>query len=129
MASLYIDENVARAVTVATVAVGHDVVFSRDIGMRSAWDDLHLLTAARLGRILVTSDADFLLLHSAWRRWSAEWGVSPQHAGILVTPQPPACPVARGAQALLDFLARGIVVTNELWHWTEADGWRQFPSP
>ena len=129
MARLYIDQNVALAVTVAASAAGHDVLFAGNIGLKSAWDDLHLLTATRLGRILVTYDADFLLLHHAWRRWSAEWGVSPQHAGILVTPQPPVCTPTRGAQALLDFLARGIVVTNELWQWTERDDWQPFPNP
>lgn len=45
------------------------------------------MTAARQGRVLVShNEADFLLLHRAWRRFAAEWGVQPppSHPGILV---------------------------------------------
>ncbi len=129
MAGLYLDHGVAVAITPVLVSAGHDVLTARDLRLRSAGDDLHLLTATHLGRILVSYDIDFRVLHHAWRRWSADWGVSRQHSGILLIPQPPVCPATRGAQALLDILARGIVVTNELWQWTERDGWQQFPNP
>ena len=91
MASLYLDHGVAVAVTPPLLAAGHDVLIARHVVPRTAGDDLHLLTATHLGRILVAYDADFILLHDAWRRWSRDWGISRPYAGILLTPQPPVC--------------------------------------
>src|SRR5439155_6703597 len=96
MASLYLDHGVAIAVTPPLLAAGHDVVIARRVVPRTAGDDLHLLTATHLGRILVTYDADFILLHNAWRRWSRDWGISRLHTGILLTPQPPFAPPQKG---------------------------------
>ncbi len=128
MARLYVDHGVALVVTTMLVNAGHDVLTPRNIGLKAAGDELHLLTATQLGRILVVHDADYYLLHRAWHLWSAEWGVSPQHPGILVAPQPPVRSPVEGGQAVLDILARSVVFANQLWQWTD-HGWLHYPNP
>jgi len=50
----------------------------------SAGDDVHLTLAYENNWVLVTHNIrDFQLLHDAWRRWSALWGVNVSHPGII----------------------------------------------
>jgi hypothetical protein len=76
---------VGRRLAVLLRQLGHDVVHSQEIGMKYEPDDAQLFIAAQDNRILVTKNGeDFALLHRAWQRWSAAWGVNPTHAGILI---------------------------------------------
>ncbi len=90
MARFHFDQNVALDIAVMVRHASQDVVTTGEAGLLDADDAVHLLTAARAGRILVTHNRrDFRLLHRAWQRWTRDWGVSVGHAGILVIPQPP----------------------------------------
>ena len=129
MANLYLDHGINRHITPVLQHAGHDVVTARSRGLQRAGDDEHLLVATRADRILVTHDQDFITLHNAWRRWSAEWGVSALHPGILIVAQPPVAPALYGAQELAAFLAMGHVLTNELYRWTPDRGWVHHPNP
>ena len=129
MADLYLDHGVALAIIPLLQANGHTVITAKSLGLAGAGDDEHLLTAMHLGRTLVTYDADFIVLHNAWRRWSADWRVSPQHFGVLLTPQPPVSSALQGAHALNAILASGYPLTNQLYRWTAHSGWIHHPNP
>ena len=129
MASLYLDHGIAHEVIAHLHAADHEAVTARSLGLAMAGDDEHLLTATRLGRILVTYDQDFITIHNAWRRPSAAWGISPQHAGVLITPQPPVTSASQGARALNTILASGQPLANELHRWTISRGWVHHPNP
>lgn len=88
MSDFYIDNDVALEVAELLRAVGHTAVTARDLGREGSTDDEQLLVASQDGRIFVThGEHDFILLHDAWQRWSAAWGVTAYHAGILIVPQ------------------------------------------
>jgi hypothetical protein len=90
VATFAADENFATPLARLLSAAGHDIATARDLGLIGAPDDKVLLTAAEQGRVLLThNSADFLLLHRAWLRWPAAWGLqpAPRHAGILAVPQ------------------------------------------
>ena len=90
MARFYLDENVAEALVAALGQLKHEAVSTTQMGRNGARDPQQLNTAVDLDRILVThNEADFRLLHEAWRSWSSRWGVttSANHPGILVLPQ------------------------------------------
>ena len=126
MADLHLDHNVSSQLALLLRDAGHDVIETRTIGMPRATDDVLLLTAAQAGRIFVThNESDFVLLHNAWRRWSAAWGVNVAHAGILVLPQPPHLDVSLAAQALEHFLLSGVSLTSELYIFRRTGGWQQ----
>ena len=61
-----LDENLSPRVCPHLEQAGHDAVHVRDLGLRSAPDDVILATAHDQQRILISSDADFgaLLAHS-----------------------------------------------------------------
>jgi hypothetical protein len=51
-------------------------------------DDEQLLVASQLGYTFLThNESDFILLHDAWHRWSAAWGIEAGHGGIIIVPQ------------------------------------------
>lgn len=88
MASFYVDNDVAQEVAGLLSSDGHSVVTARDLQREADTDDEQLLVAAESGRVFLThSERDFVLLHDAWRRWSAAWGVSARHSGIVIVPQ------------------------------------------
>jgi len=96
VASLYLDHNVRRETANRLRAEGHDVLRTRELRAERANDDEQLLIAAERGRILLSHNRKgFELLHDAWQRWSAVWGVVAVPAGILVIPQPRARPRSR----------------------------------
>ncbi|HET8632403.1 MAG TPA: DUF5615 family PIN-like protein [Thermomicrobiales bacterium] len=87
MTDLYLDNDVALQVLPILRAAGHGVWATRDLGRTRASDADQLLFAARNGWTLITHNrGHYVLLHDAWRRWSADWGVRTSHAGIVVAP-------------------------------------------
>jgi hypothetical protein len=126
MANLYTDNDVPIPLANRLQSSGHNVVTVRGLGTRKAGDDEHLLTAALQQRIFITHNGrDFLLLHNAWRRWSAAWGATAQHAGILIIPQ--RVPIARLEIEILALLASGKATVNVLYSWSINDGWQPVP--
>ena len=127
MAALYLDEDVHQAATDLLDALGHSTLHAR-VHAKGAGDDAQLLIAARDNRVLVTCNRkDFVLLHDAWQRWSQEWGVHPQHAGILVvrnewTPQS----IAERVDA---FFALGRPTANRLYRYVAERGWVEHMAP
>lgn len=118
MSRIYLDENISRDVLTDLSRRGHDVVEGRTIAGVSASDHVHLATSARLRRMLITSnERDFRLLHHAWKDWFAEWTQPPfpEHAGIVVIPQPPVLASIDASQMIADDLANvSGSVTNRL---------------
>ena len=101
-------------------ADGHDVATARRLRLTSAPDDKMLLTAATMGRILLThNERDFLLLQRAWLRRPVFWGVStaPEHAGILALPQVPTVRYPFIVRAVGLFVAARPRPTNEMHAW------------
>ena len=70
---LYLDENLNPVIAEQLRARGVDAVSVRDLDQLGESDLSHLESASSMGRVLVTSDADFLRLAAS--------GVS--HAGII----------------------------------------------
>lgn len=122
MAGIDTDQPVALEVAAMLRIRGHRAFTTRDLGHLGATDDPQLLTAAELGLVLLTHDVeDYVLLHDAWRRWSAAWSVLPRHAGILIAPQ--RWPTLQIADEVSWFLNVGPQLTNELYRWLPASGW------
>lgn len=102
--------------------LGHAVTTTDDLGLERATDELQLLTAAERGLILLTNnERDYVLLHDAWHRWSAAWGVAPMHAGIIVPKQ--AWPFERATTEVGRLLDSGVDFTNALYQWHGVLGW------
>lgn len=70
---LYLDENLSPKIAEQLKLRGIDAVSVRELGKLGGSDESHLERATRLGRVLVTSDVDFL-------RFASE-GIN--HAGIV----------------------------------------------
>ena len=129
MATFAADENFAAPLARLLRAAGHDVATARDLGLVSAPDDKVLLTAAEQGRILLThNSADFLLLHRAWLRWPAAWGLQPvpRHAGILAVPQLAANLYPWVVEAIGHLVTDRPALANEL-HALQGPAWRLLP--
>ena len=60
--SLYLDENLSPRITTQLKLRGIDAVSVRDLGSLGDPDNTHLERATQQGRVLVTSDVDFLRL-------------------------------------------------------------------
>ena len=129
MARYHFDENVNYDIAVVLVALGHDVVTSRDLRMDGQDDDLHLLAAANDKRILVTHNGrDFVVLNPAWRHWSRAWHAPVEHAGILIVPQAPH-PSPDLAARELDAIPSRVSLANECWsyEWRTLHDWEHRP--
>jgi hypothetical protein len=121
MADVYLDQNIARATAELLRTQGHTVTTAHQVGMDRATDDAQLLLAAQRGWVLVTHNIDdFILLHDAWRRWSAAWGVSSEHAGILILDEVVAAEIARAVGTIL---RSGNPLANQLYRWRRRSGW------
>lgn len=126
MADLYLDHNVSRRIAGLLRDYGHTVATARDLGLDYAGDDEHLLTAAARGWILISHNhGDFELPHDAWRRWTAEWRVADQHAGILLVPQPPHVSPEQAAEIVNDLLSTLSSLVNALYIWRQSRGWQR----
>ena len=122
MAAFYTDHNVGAPLVQLLRGSGHDVVTAYDVGLPGAYDEQHLLVAARAGRTLITHNRDdFLLLHRAWQLWSGEWQVRAQHAGVLIIRQ--TLTFARMAQEIEVVLGFGVPLANRLYDWRPSTGW------
>ena len=73
MLRLQLDEHMSNDLLRELRKAGFDVVLPKEIGLRSADDDVALSHAAATGRVIVTDDVDFLRMH---RR-------AQDHAGIV----------------------------------------------
>ena len=125
MASLYLDHNISLRLAPPLRAAGHDVVTARDLGLTWLTDDAQLLSAVRVGRVLVTHNRrDFTLLHDAWLSWPAAFGLAlPPHPGILVLDPAP----RELLSAVLGAVLAAIPPTglaNGLFWWHGRHGWR-----
>jgi hypothetical protein len=88
LAAFYIDNDVALEAAQLLRVAGHSAITARDLGRERNTDGEQLLVASQLGHIFLThNEEDFILLHDAWIRWSAAWGVAASHAGVLIVPQ------------------------------------------
>ncbi len=70
---LYLDENLSPKITEQLKLRGIDAVCARDLRTLGDSDENHLARATKLGRVLVTSDVDFLRLT----------GEGIKHAGVV----------------------------------------------
>ena len=70
---LYTDENLSPEIANQLRLRGIDAVSVRDLDLLGDSDKNHLIQALRMGRVLVTSDADFLILSAT----------QIEHAGIV----------------------------------------------
>lgn len=113
MSDFYLDEDVDRAYVPLLDAKRHAAPTTAQAGRLGAHDDVQLLTATDLGRILITHNGpDFLLLYRVWRSLAQRWQIDPgNHAGILVVPQASKVLYPRIAREI-DGLVRG---QREVW--------------
>jgi hypothetical protein len=126
---IYLDENVNRQFGMMLLAIGFNVVFARDIHPPHTSDHIHLAWATKSGRVLITHDRDYLLLHRAWHDWFREFGQAPvpRHSGIVMIPQDPVLPKSSAVtivQQLLEDAADSLA--NRLLEWTARRGWQEF---
>jgi hypothetical protein len=73
----YTDTHIAKAVTVQCQHHGVDIIRCEDVGLAEASDEEHLTYASDQGRVMVTSDRDFVELHKQYV------DTGKLHAGIL----------------------------------------------
>ncbi len=97
VADFFLDADVDPRLGESLVGRGHTFRTTRQESRLDATDDVQLLIATDLRRLLVThNEDDFLLLYRAWRSLSRRWHVQPgDHAGIIVVPQPVLLPLER----------------------------------
>jgi hypothetical protein len=123
MAALYLDEDVRYAATASLAQLGHSVTHTNDY-RKGAKDDLQLLLSADAGWIFVTCNhKDYMLLHDAWQHWSRRWGISPEHAGVLLVDN--AWPAALIAERVHAFVTSSRPITNRLYRWVGGRGWEE----
>jgi len=127
MANIYIDEDVGIAFMQLLQAEGHIVRHARSTpGMSGVTDGHQLLFATQHRSVLLTHNGkDFLLLHDAWRRWTAAWQFVHAHEGILLIPQH--VPRAIVARAVHDQLTADVPLRNEFYEWHHQRGWLHVP--
>src|SRR6266508_5562146 len=135
MAEFYLDEDVSGISGRRLIFLGDDALDARGVLLYATKDHQHLAMAARLGRVLVTHNADdYELLHLAWREWFDEFGQSPspEHAGILLLPQPPELSAIDIADLVHVFVEELTMagLRNRMFQWTKASGWQEIvPTP
>ncbi len=121
MADFHLDNDVPVELAAFLRTAGHTVVTAGELGMASAPDHAHLLSAATAGRVLIVHNwKDFRRLHYAWVAWSQAWGAGRDHAGILSLVQ---APIAELRTVIAEFLHAESSLTNRLWRWTPGSGW------
>lgn len=90
------DEHISTAVIVGLQRRGIDIISTADADLLGASDEEQLLRATETGRVLVTQDDDFLLLHSQ----------AVSHAGIVfVQPRRPIGYIVRGLHFIHQMLS------------------------
>jgi hypothetical protein len=121
LAQLYADHNLSFYVVTGLRRRGHEVVTARDLGLDHATDDEHFLAATRGWILLSHNEKDFILLHDAWHRWSATWGIAAHHAGVIIPPQE--WPRERIVREVATLLRTERSFDNELLLWKSSRGW------
>jgi hypothetical protein len=76
----YFDTHIAKAVAEQLRRQGVDVVRCEEVGLAEASDNVHLTYATQERRILVSQDADVIILDSRWHQSGR------QHGGIMKVP-------------------------------------------
>lgn len=77
MASFLLDENVPVRLVRMLQDRDQNAQSVRGLALLNSTDDALLLYAVEHNHIFVTRNKDdFVLLHSAWVRWSHRWGIS-----------------------------------------------------
>lgn len=124
MARFYLDHDVSLRLAIALRAAGHDSATAQEAGLSYASDDVHLLTAAQQGRVLLTHNRkDYVLLHDAWRGWPVAWGtLAPPHVGVLVLDHRPERELAAAVEVFLTAVPGA--PANLLYWWRHYDGWQ-----
>lgn len=121
MAAFYLDHDVDVVLADLLRARGHQATTVRDLGLERASDAEHLLLAAQRGWLFVTRNGGhFLVLHQAWRLWSAAWNVPLRHAGILIIPHGR---IRELAFHIAEFPRMDLPVANALYEWHWQRGW------
>ena len=122
MAELFADRNIRCGVRLRRRTLGHVVTTTDDLRLDRATDEVQLLTAAERGWILLTyNERDYVPLHDAWHRWSAAWGVTPQHAGTIVPKQE--WSEEQATTEIGRLVEAGAAFTNALYQWHGTLGW------
>lgn len=126
MADFYLDNDVSFELAPFLQSAGHQITTTRDLGLFRAADEAQLLTAARNGWVLVTSNrGDFTMLHDAWLMLPAAFDLAlPPHPGILALDQAPPPAQFSAIQALLDTNLPA-PWANELFWWRSNRGWQR----
>jgi hypothetical protein len=123
VADFWTDHNVSQRLSPRLRLRGHDSQPIDRLGLGQARDDELLLSAAGAARTLIMHNwKDFELLHDAWRRRSAAWGVDRVHAGIVAVPQ--TLPEETLSELIADFVTSRASLANELFRWKPLSGWR-----
>ena len=121
MARFYLDEDLPLGLKQELLAAGHDAVHARELFTGRRTDGSHLLAATNASRILVAYNRkDYLLLHDAWKRWARDWGISPEHGGILCLAQALPQELYRAIDV---FLRTNLPIVNELYSYDPALSW------
>jgi hypothetical protein len=128
VANFLLDHNVAAQVADRLNVRGHTAMTVGALGLAMARDNQLLLRAAQDHRIFITHNwKDFRLLHDAWREWSAAWGVTGTHAGILVIPTRPVWDPPRAADEIDQFVTAiqnaSRSLANHLYRWEPTRNW------
>jgi hypothetical protein len=126
LARIYCDHNISHDIGPLLRFLGHDLIFSRDIGSTTFPDDVLLLSSVRDDRVFVTHNRrDFRMLHDAWVTWPAAFGLAlPAHPGILVLDQVRPETLVEVLVAFLDETPAERLANGIFW-WHRHDGWRQ----
>ncbi|MEX2214623.1 MAG: DUF5615 family PIN-like protein [Phycisphaeraceae bacterium] len=77
MLRAFADEHVDAAVIEAVRKLGVDVITVQEHGLSGSVDEVLLSVATKEGRLMLTSDKDFLKLHAEWLKAGKD------HAGIV----------------------------------------------
>ncbi len=118
--NFFLDENFSLKVAMRLRAMGHDVITVDDIGRKGAHDEDHLFFARTQGRIFVSHDGDFYLIHRSLQRWD----VAAMHSGILIISD--MLGIAQEARAVDIFASSELPTANALYYWDERLSWIRY---
>ena len=107
-------------------AHGDDAGAALRVGKPGNTDLEQLAIARRTGRVFVTHDRAYALLHEAWRAWTAEWGLAEtRHPGIVILPDAGVLPAEAAAEAIDALAKEQTSFENRLFEYNARDGWRE----
>lgn len=116
MARFYLDEDIPPEVSEILAHYNHDVVHAMATGNQSIPDPVHLLIAARAGRILVTFNRrDFRQAHQFWTALHSWGNLDQPHTGILTSMGQ--ISNNEWADLLHAFVSQGRNLNNQMWEW------------